>query len=187
VQGYNTRRCRTSLSMIVGQQVTQSREYNSSWCRWWRRSKNSRDKNRKKLGRQWILLGGEPEVLNKRKIEGFVATKKSRNTVSAGNPAKPGPYRKGPAVWSNGTKLQTQVGQRLCDTEISLSSRYSGRSNRRAIPTVPLTRVGKVRGEWALICMTHNILKFTRSLQWISATISGQGSEAVPEAIWKTK
>jgi hypothetical protein len=35
----------------------------------------------------------------------------------------------------------------------------------------------KVRGEWALICMTHNILKSQDHLHWIAQRLAGQARE----------
>ena len=101
------------------------------------------------------------KYLNKRKIEGFVATKKQKHGQRS-EPCKPGPLPKGAnRVEQMERKLQTQVGAAVYATRKFIVEPVFGQIKQaRGFRQFLLRGLEKVRGEWALICMTHNILKF---------------------------
>src|SRR6266568_7925302 len=132
VQGYNTQiAVEPAFQLIVGQQVTQA----------------ANDKQ------QLVPL--------LQKIEGFVATKKQKHGQRR-EPCKPGPLPKGASrVEQMERKLQTKVGAAVYATRKFIVEPVFGQIKQaRGFRQFLLRGLEKVRGEWALICMTHNILKF---------------------------
>src|SRR6266436_3906555 len=132
VQGYNTQiAVEPAFQLIVGQQVTQA----------------ANDKQ------QLVPLV--------EKIEGFVATKKQKHGQRR-EPCKPGPLPKGASrVEQMERKLQTQAGAAVYATRKFIVEPVFGQIKQaRGFRQFLLRGLEKVRGEWALICMTHNILKF---------------------------
>jgi transposase len=101
------------------------------------------------------------QYLDQRRIEGFVATEK-RKHAPRNESCKPGPLPIGASrVERMERKLQTKVGaavyaRRKCIVEPAFGQIKQARGFRQFL----LRGLEKVRGEWALICMTHNILKF---------------------------
>jgi len=119
---------------------------NSSLVPLVRRSKNSRDKNRKKLWPTVDYCSEENlKYLNKRKIEGFRSDEKARKHGQRREPCKPGPLPKGASrVEQMERKLQTQVGAAVYATRKFIVEPVFGPDQTGArIPTVPLTRVGE--------------------------------------------
>ena len=163
VQGYNTQvAVEPIFQLIVGQRVTQA----------------ANDKQQMKLLVEAIQeqSGQKPEgvladsgycsdenlqYLEKRRIEGFVATGKQKHGERR-EPCKRGPLPK----QANRTermerKLETQAGavvyaRRKCIVEPVFGQIKQARGFRQFL----LRGFQKVQGEWALICMSHNILKF---------------------------
>src|SRR6266481_3572462 len=105
----------------------------------------------------------EPE----RKIEGFIATGKQKHGEHR-LPAKRGPLPKGATrVDRMKRKLQTKVGKavyaaRKCVVEPVFGQIKQARGFRQFL----LRGKKKVKGEWALLCLTHNVLRLYAALQY---------------------
>jgi hypothetical protein len=105
----------------------------------------------------------EPE----RKIEGFIATGKQKHGEHR-LPAKRGPLPKGAtSVDRMKRKLKTKVGKavyaaRKCVVEPVFGQIKQARGFRQFL----LRGKEKVKGEWALLCLTHNILRLHAAMQY---------------------
>ncbi len=96
-------------------------------------------------------------------IAGYIATGKQKH----GEYRKPCP--RGPLP-HNATrvdrmkrKLQTKVGKAIYATRKTIVEPVFGQIKQaRGFRQFLLRGIEKVRGEWALVCLTHNILKFYR-------------------------
>ena len=105
----------------------------------------------------------EPE----RRIEGFIATGKQKHGEHR-LPAKRGPLPKGATrVDRMKRKLKTKVGKavyaaRKCVVEPVFGQIKQGRGFRQFL----LRGKEKVKGEWALLCLTHNILRLHAAMQY---------------------
>lgn len=101
-----------------------------------------------------------------RKIEGYIATGKQKHGEHR-MPAPRGPLPKeATRVDRMKRKLQTKVGKavyaaRKCVVEPVFGQIKQARGFRQFL----LRGLKKVQGEWALLCMTHNILKIYAVLQ----------------------
>src|SRR5450432_3014318 len=106
---------------------------------------------------------GQPE----RKIEGFIATGKQKHGEHR-KPAQHGPLPKGATkVERMKRKLQTKVGKavyaaRKCVVEPVFGQIKKARGFRQFL----LRGKEKVQGEWALVCLTHNILRLYAAMQY---------------------
>jgi hypothetical protein len=111
---------------------------------------------------EYLESAGRPE----QKIEGYIATGKSKHGEHR-QACKPGPLPKGATrVDRMKRKLQTKVGKavyaaRKCVVEPVFGQIKQARGFRQFL----LRGLKKVQGEWALVCMTHNILKVYAALQ----------------------
>ena len=101
--------------------------------------------------------------LEKRKIEGFIATDRE----SYRNRQQPGP--RGPLpqgatrVDRMRRKLQTKVGAAIYSRRKTVVEPVFGQIKQaRGFRQFLLRGLEKVQGEWAMICLTHNILKLHR-------------------------
>ena len=105
----------------------------------------------------------EPE----RQIEGFIATGKQKHGEHR-LPAKRGPLPKGATrVDRMKRKLQTKAGKavyaaRKCVVEPVFGQIKQARGFRQFL----LRGKQKVKGEWALLCLTHNILRLHAAMQY---------------------
>ena len=103
----------------------------------------------------------------KRKIEGFIATGKQKHGEHR-KPAKRGPLPKGATrVERMKQKLKTKVGKavyaaRKCVVEPVFGQIKQARGFRQFL----LRGKEKVRGEWALLCLTHNVLRLHAAMQY---------------------
>ncbi len=103
----------------------------------------------------------------KRKIEGFVATGRQKHGEHR-LPAKRGPLPKGATrVDRMKRKLQTKAGKavyaaRKCVVEPVFGQIKQARGFRQFL----LRGKRKVKGEWALLCLTHNILRLHAAMQY---------------------
>ena len=101
------------------------------------------------------------------KIEGFIATGKQKHGEHR-LPAKRGPLPRGAtAVDRMKRKLQTKVGKaiyaaRKCVVEPVFGQIKQARGFRQFL----LRGKEKVKGEWALLCLTHNILRLHAAMQY---------------------
>jgi transposase len=102
-----------------------------------------------------------------RKIEGFIATGKQKHGEHR-IPAKRGPLPQGATkVDRMKRKLQTKVGKavyaaRKCVVEPVFGQIKQARGFRQFL----LRGKEKVKGEWALLCLTHNILRLHAAMQY---------------------
>ena len=102
-----------------------------------------------------------------RKIEGFIATGKQKHGEHR-LPAKRGPLPKGATkVDRMKRKLQTKVGKavyaaRKCVVEPVFGQIKQARGFRQFL----LRGKNKVKGEWALLCLTHNVLRLHAAMQY---------------------
>jgi transposase len=105
---------------------------------------------------EYLESAGQQE----RKIEGFIATGKQKHGEHR-LPAQRGPLPKGATrVERMHRKLQTKVGKaiyaaRKCVVEPVFGQIKQARGFRQFL----LRGKEKVKGEWALVCLTHNILR----------------------------
>ena len=105
---------------------------------------------------QYLESADKPE----RKIEGYIATGKQKHGAHR-LPCKRGPLPKGATRMDRmKRKLQTKVGKavyaaRKCVVEPVFGQIKQARGFRQFL----LRGKKKVQGEWALVCMTHNILR----------------------------
>jgi hypothetical protein len=105
---------------------------------------------------------GQPE----RRIEGFIATGKQKHGEHR-LPAQRGPLPKGATkVERMKRKLQTKVGKavyaaRKCVVEPVFGQIKQARGFRQFL----LRGKEKVKGEWALLCLTHNVLRLYAAMQ----------------------
>jgi transposase len=102
-----------------------------------------------------------------RKIEGFIATGKQKHSEHR-LPAKRGPLPKGATrVDRMKRKLQTKAGKavyaaRKCVVEPVFGQIKQARGFRQFL----LRGKKKVKGEWALVCLTHNVLRLYAAMQY---------------------
>ena len=102
-----------------------------------------------------------------RKIEGFIATGKQKHGEHR-LPAKRGPLPKDATkVDRMKRKLQTKVGRavyaaRKCVVEPVFGQIKQARGFRQFL----LRGKKKVKGEWALLCLTHNVLRLFTAMQY---------------------
>ena len=94
------------------------------------------------------------------KIEAYIATKKDKHGERP-PPAKRGPLRRGATRLERmKRKLQTRAGAKVYAQRKGIVEPVFGQIKQgRGMRGFLLRGLEKVRGEWALICLTHNILK----------------------------
>jgi len=163
VQGYNTQvAVEPVLQLIVGQTVTQAANDKQQVVPLVEAiEEQSGQKPEEVLVDSGYCSDGNLEYLEEKEIEGFVATEKQKHGKRS-EPCKRGPLPKDASRLERmERKLKTKVGaavyaRRKCIVEPVFGQIKQGRGFRQFL----LRGLEKVRGEWALICMTHNLLKF---------------------------
>ena len=100
------------------------------------------------------------QYLTKKRIEGFVATEKQKHGERRA-PCKRGPLPQGSSrVERMQRKLETKAGAAVYALRKTIVEPVFGQIKQaRGFRQFLMRGLEKVRGEWALICMTHNILK----------------------------
>jgi transposase len=163
VQGYNTQIAVEPLfQLIVGQRVTQAANDKQQMVPLVETiEEQSGQTPEGVLADSGYCSDENLKYLKKRKIEGFVATGKQKHNERH-EPCKPGPLPKGASrVERMERKLQTQAGAAVYSTRKFIVEPVFGQIKQaRGFRQFLLRGLEKVRGEWALLCMTHNILKF---------------------------
>jgi transposase len=173
VQGYNAQAAvEPEMGLIVGQLVTQAA--------------NDKEQLQPMVEAIEVQSGQRPEAVladsgycseenlgalesveqPERKIEGFISTGKQEHGDRR-QACKRGPLPKGATrVDRMRRKLQTKAGKavyaaRKCVVEPVFGQIKQARGFRQFV----LRGIQKVRGEWALVCLTHNILRFYAVLE----------------------
>jgi transposase len=163
VQAYNTQvAVEPLLQLIVGQTVTPAANDKQQLVPMIEKiEEQSGQKPREVLTDSGYCSEENLRYLGKRKISGWVATEKRKH----GEPRRTCP--RGPLPSEAGEvermkrKLQTQVGTAVYATRKFVVEPVFGQIKQaRGFRQFLLRGLEKVRGEWALICLTHNLLKF---------------------------
>jgi len=163
VQGYNTQVAVEPLfQLVVGQTVTQAANDKQQMVPLIEAiQEQSGQRPKEVLTDSGYCSEENLKYLAKRRMEGFVATEKQKHGEWR-EPCKRGPLPKDASrVERMKRKLKTKVGsavyaRRKCMIEPVFGQIKQARGFRQFL----LRGLKKVRGEWALICMTHNLLKF---------------------------
>jgi transposase len=163
VQAYNTQvTVEPIFQLIVGQTVTQAANDKQQMVPLVEAmEEQSEQKPEEVLVDSGYCSDGNLEYLEEEEIEGFVATEKQKHGERS-ETCKRGPLRNDATrVERMDRKLKTKVGaaiyaRRKCIVEPVFGQIKQARGFRQFL----LRGLEKVRGEWALICMTHNLLKF---------------------------
>jgi transposase len=163
VQGYNTQvAVEPVFQLIVGQQVTQAANDKQQLVPLVEKiEEQSGQKPQGVIADSGYCSEENLKYLKKRKIEGFLATGKQKHNEPR-EACKPGPLAKGASrVERMERKLNTKDGAAVYATRKFIVEPVFGQIKQaRGFRQFLLRGLEKVRGEWALICMTHNILKF---------------------------
>ena len=163
VQGYNTQVAVEPLfQLVVGQTVTQAANDKQQMVPLIEAiQEQSGQRPKEVLTDSGYCSEENLKYLAKRRMAGFVATEKQKHGGWR-EPCKRGPLPKDASrVERMKRKLKTKVGsavyaRRKCMVEPVFGQIKQARGFRQFL----LRGLKKVRGEWALICMTHNLLKF---------------------------
>jgi hypothetical protein len=101
-----------------------------------------------------------------RKIEGYIATGKQKHGEYR-EPCRRGPLPKGATrVDRMMRKLQTKAGRAVYAARKCVVEPVFGQIKQaRGIRQFLLRGIRKIRGEWALVCLTHNILRLYAAQQ----------------------
>jgi hypothetical protein len=163
VQGYNTQiAVEPVFQLIVGQTVTQAANDKQQMTPLVEAIREqSGQKPEEVLADSGYCSEGNLQYLRKKRIEGFVATEKQKHGERR-VPCKRGPLPKNASrVERMQRKLETKVGAAVYALRKTIVEPVFGQIKQaRGFRQFLLRGIEKVRGEWALICMTHNILKF---------------------------
>src|ERR1700688_488393 len=163
VQGYNTQVAVEPLfQLVVGQTVTQAANDKEQMVPLIKAiEEQSGQKPEEVLTDSGYCSEKNLKYLVKRRMAGFVATEKQKHGEWR-EPCKRGPLPKDASLVERmERKLKTKVGaavyaRRKCTVEPVFGQIKQARGFRQFL----LRGLEKVRGEWALVCMTHNLLKF---------------------------
>ena len=163
VQGYNSQVAVESLyQLVVGQTVTQDANDKQQVVPLIEAiEEQSGQKPEDVLADSGYCSEENLKYLAGRRMEGFVATEKQKHTERR-EPCPRGPLPNSASrVERMKRKLKTKAGaaiyaRRKCMVEPVFGQIKQARGFRQFL----LRGLEKVRGEWALVCMTHNLLKF---------------------------
>lgn len=163
VQGYNTQiAVEPVFQLIVGQRVTQAENDKQQLVPLVEAiEEQSKQKPEIVVADSGYCSDDNLKYLAKKKLEGFVATEKQKHGQRH-QPCKRGPLpREASRVERMERKLETKIGAAIYATRKFIVEPVFGQIKQaRGFRQFLLRGIEKVRGEWALICMTHNILKF---------------------------
>jgi transposase len=173
VQGFNAQAAvEPMLQLIVGQQVTQAANDKEQLAPMVETIEQQAGQRPQAIladngycsdqNLEYLESADHPE----KRIEGYIATGKQKHGEHR-KPCQRGPLAKGATrVDRMKRKLQTKVGKavyaaRKCVVEPVFGQIKQARGFRQFL----LRGLRKVQGEWALLCMTHNILKVYAALR----------------------
>ena len=163
VQGYNTQiAVEPVFQLIVGQTVTQAANDKQQMVPLIEAiEEQSGQKPEGVLADNGYCSDENLKYLARKRMEGFVATGKQKHSQRR-EPCQRGPLpREASRVERMERKLETKVGAAIYATRKSIVEPVFGQIKQaRGFRQFLLRGIEKVRGEWALICMTHNLLKF---------------------------
>jgi transposase len=163
VQGYNTQiAVEPVFQLIVGQRVTQAANDKQQMVPLVEAiEEQSGQKPEGVLADNGYCSDENLKYLARKRMEGFVATGKQKHGERR-KPCQRGPLpRESSRVERMERKLQTKVGAAVYAARKFIVEPVFGQIKQaRGFRQFLLRGIEKVRGEWALICMTHNILKF---------------------------
>jgi transposase len=163
VQGYNTQIAVEPLfQLVVGQTVTQATNDKQQVVPLIEAIREqSGQRPEEVLADSGYCSEENLKYLARKRMEGFVATEKQKHG-ERNEPCQRGPLPEDASrVERMERKLKTKVGaavyaRRKCMVEPVFGQIKQGRGFRQFL----LRGLEKIRGEWALICTTHNLLKF---------------------------
>jgi transposase len=163
LQGYNTQiAVEPVFQLIVGQRVTQAANDKQQMVPLVEAiEEQSGQKPEGVLADNGYCSDENLKYLARKRMEGFVATGKQKHGERR-KPCQRGPLpREASRVERMERKLETKVGAAVYATRKFIVEPVFGQIKQaRGFRQFLLRGIEKVRGEWALICMTHNILKF---------------------------
>jgi transposase len=163
VQGYNTQiAVEPVFQLIVGQRVTQAANDKQQMVPLVEAiEEQSGQKPKGVLADNGYCSDENLKYLARKRMEGFVVTGKQKHGERR-ETCKRGPLPKEASrVERMERKLETKVGAAVYATRKFIVEPVFGQIKQaRGFRQFLLRGIEKVRGEWALICMTHNILKF---------------------------
>ena len=163
LQGYNTQiAVEPVFQLIVGQRVTQAANDKQQMVPLVEAiEEQSGQKPEGVLADNGYCSDENLKYLARKRMEGFVATGKQKHSQRR-EPCKRGPLpREASRIERMERKLETKVGAAVYATRKCIVEPVFGQIKQaRGFRQFLLRGIEKVRGEWALICMTHNILKF---------------------------
>jgi transposase len=163
LQGYNTQiAVEPVFQLIVGQRVTQAANDKQQMVPLIEAiEEQSGQKPEGVLADNGYSSDENLKYLARKRMEGFVATGKQKH-VERRKPCQRGPLsREASRVERMERKLETKVGAAVYATRKWIVEPVFGQIKQaRGFRQFLLRGIEKVRGEWALICMTHNLLKF---------------------------
>ena len=163
LQGYNTQiAVEPVFQLIVGQRVTQAANDKQQMVPLVEAiEKQSGQKPEGVVADSGYCSDENLKYLAKKKLEGFVATEKQKHG-QRNQPCPRGPLpREASRVERMQRKLETKAGAAVYATRKFIVEPVFGQIKQaRGFRQFLLRGIEKVRAEWALICMTHNILKF---------------------------
>ena len=165
VQGYNCQiAVEENLQLIVGQAVTQQANDKKQLEPMIQAiEEQAGQKPREVLADSGYGSEGNFKYLRRRHIDGYVATERQKHGETR-LPCKRGPLpKRATAVERMKRKLQTQVGRKIYALRKVIVEPVFGQIKQaRGFRQFLVRGLEKVQMEWALVCLTHNILKLHR-------------------------
>jgi transposase len=170
VQGYNAQAVvEPTLQLIVGQAVTDATNDKQQLMPMVKTmEEQSGQRPREVLADSGYCSEKNLEQLNadqnpERHIMGYIATERQKHDEYR-KPCPRGPLPKGATrVELMKRKLQTKTGKAIYAARKTIVEPVFGQiKHARGFRQFLLRGIDKVRGEWSLVCLTHNILKFHR-------------------------
>lgn len=165
VQAYNTQiAVEPNWQLIVGQTVTQAENDKQQMEPLVKAiQQQSGQKPKQVLADSGYCSDGNLRFLAEKRIEGFVATEKQKHGELP-QPCQRGPLPQGATrVERMQRKLETQIGAAVYAMRKAIVEPVFGQIKQaRGFRQFLLRGLKKVQGEWALICLTHNIRKIHR-------------------------
>jgi len=165
VQAYNTQiAVEADFQWIVGQKVTQATNDKQQLVPTVKAvEEQAGQKPQAVLTDSGYCSEANLKYLEKKKIEGFIATDKE-SYRDRQQPGPRGPLPQGATrVDRMRRKLQTKVGAAIYSKRKTVVEPVFGQIKQaRGFRQFLLRGLQKVQGEWALVCLTHNILKLHR-------------------------